>query len=205
MSPVPATGLVLVVASFFEKEEFKNRLFTDHDLEERINAMAAKIGPKTYKVYPQAGPRRRKRIPLDVERRSIDVYLLIWNTFDEKERDFMLAHELARDLSDESAFNRGCPFVAIAIICAGVVATINLWSILGLQAGGLLLGFLVARALEQRQVVRADAKALETTRDYSAARKYVGWHSDLYRWYHGDFGKRRLDALRNSAAKLGIA
>lgn len=203
MSPVLAVGLFVLALGIRDARPL-NLSVSDLALEIEVNGVGEKLGLPHRKVFSQPEDGRKYRWPIAIYSEYVLVYLEQWRGWDPRLRDFMLAFSLAYESKSDGELKRNVIFGAIFAVVGSFLACINLWLILPMHSLALVGAYLLANRHARRNVLAADARALQLTMDYGAAQSFVGWNNHQYKIFGSKFSEARGEALAAEAVKLRL-
>jgi len=203
MSPFLAISLLVFVLSLRDARPL-NLSVSDLALEIEFNEVGERLGLQRRKVFSQPEDGRKYRWPIAIYSEYVLVYLEQWRDWDPRLRDFMLAYSLAYESGSDRELRRNVIFGVIFAVAGSFLACINLWLILPLHSIALGGAFFLAKRHARRNVIAADARALQLTMDYGAAQSFVEWNSHHYKIFGSKFSEARGEALAAEAVKLRL-
>ena len=203
MSPILAVGLFLFALGMRDARPL-NLSVSDLALEIEVNGVGEKLGLRHRKVFSQPEDGRKYRWPVAIFSEYVLVYLEQWRSWDPRIRDFMLAYSLAYESRSDKDLKRIVIAGFVFAVVGSILACINLWLILPMHSLALVGAYFIANGHARRNVLAADARALQITMDYGAAQSFVEWNNHHYKIFGSKFSEARGEALAAEAVKLRL-
>lgn len=167
LSPILALTFVSLVNAAFRGQGEQYERFIE--LEDRVGRLDHKL-KKLPDIFAFTDPKSKGTVQVFAGR--IYVNTANWSDLNWAERDFLLARAIAK-LEEQASHNVRSLFVWGGVLIGGVLAALNLWSILATHAVAAFLFFHGSIERQRMKELEADRRAVRLTGNKHAAQSVV--------------------------------